>query len=1093
MNLIRLFIISIMPALVFSQIQINEFFTDNQNCCLDNFVETEDFVEIINNGPSPINLAGFYFGDLNSGSTIPSGFPEETTVGSGELFVIWYDEDLSQGPNHIDSKLNSSGETIIVINSDGDTIVNIEYGLQQEDVSFSSLPDGLEYSDEWSFTLCPSPGELNQDCPLIEGCTSSVASNYNSEATSEDGSCVFNTLSGVLINEYSASNCDNDGSDCGDYEDWIELYNNSPNPIDLQGYFLSDKISNIYKWQFPNSFIVEPFSYVVIYASGLDPDLELSSENTSFKLTQTRDTEYVVLSNNLGQILDYIKLSPNQLNCSMGRMEDASSEWRIFPSPTQGNTNNTATNYIGYTSTPSMNYSSGFYDSSVEISISSEDSDVSIYYTIDGSFPDLNSNLYTSPITFNNTTVLKAISYSSISEMLPSFIETNSYFINEAHSLVVISIAGELVDNLINGNQIRPLGSFEIFDVEGNLIDESVGEFNKHGNDSWAYDQRGLDYIIRDQYGYNYAINSPLFRIKERDSYQKLILKSAANDNYPFTFGSPAHIRDSYVHSLSQVGDLRLDERTHESCVLYVNGEYWGVYDFREKVDDYDFLDHYYGQGEGYVDFLKTWGNTWVEFGDNNTQNEWDILTDFIVDNDMTDLANYEYVKSVYNTGSLIDYFILNSYVVCMDWLNWNTAWWRGKNINGDKKKWRYVLWDMDATFGHYVNYTGIPDTGAGADPCDPETLGDPGGQGHVPILNALFENEDFTADYINRYADLSNTIFSCDFMISHLDSLIDIISPEMPRQIQRWGGSFNEWEENVQELRDYILTRCSDEFIEGMEECYDVEAVDVTIIIEGEGEVAINSIDIDTDNSPWNGIYYSGIPIELSASSSSGLFNFYWEVVDGDLVLEDPLNTNIIFDLSSSLTIIAHFDECFVVQTEEIVGPVVVEEGSIWQYAFPSEFTNTSEWTIQGGEVLFTSSTTNTIAVQWNYGTGQGQIVLSQYNFTGELECLFVNIEIVEGSPQTNLTDFNFQEDVLIFPNPSSDFINILINTNSIVDLSIYDMSGKNVNNIFNIPSVLSDHVMNLYIGGVVPGVYNLSIITKKNILHKSFIISDL
>ena len=49
------------------------------------------------------------------------------------------------------------------------------------------------------------------------------------------------------------------------------------------------------------------------------------------------------------------------------------------------------------------------------------------------------------------------------------------------------------------------------------------------------------------------------------------------NDNYPFTGGSPAHIRDSYIQSLSQVGDLRLDERTHESCVLYVNGEYWGV------------------------------------------------------------------------------------------------------------------------------------------------------------------------------------------------------------------------------------------------------------------------------------------------------------------------------------------------------------------------------------------------------------------------------------------------------------------------------------------------------------------------------------
>ena len=72
-------------------------------------------------------------------------------------------------------------------------------------------------------------------------------------------------------------------------------------------------------------------------------------------------------------------------------------------------------------------------------------------------------------------------------------------------------------------------------------------------------------------------------------------------------------------------------------------------------------------------------GGTWTEFGDNTTQQEWDDLVDFIVDNDMTVDANYDYVKEVYNTGSLIDYFILNSYVVAMDWLNWNTAWWKEK------------------------------------------------------------------------------------------------------------------------------------------------------------------------------------------------------------------------------------------------------------------------------------------------------------------------------------------------------------------------------------------------------------------------------
>ena len=93
-------------------------------------------------------------------------------------------------------------------------------------------------------------------------------------------------------------------------------------------------------------------------------------------------------------------------------------------------------------------------------------------------------------------------------------------------------------------------------------------------------------------------------------------------DNYPFSYGGTgAHIRDSYVQSLSQIADLRMDERSHESAILYVNGAYWGVYDIREKVDDLDFTEYYYDQGEGQLDFLKTWGGTWAEYGDENDWN----------------------------------------------------------------------------------------------------------------------------------------------------------------------------------------------------------------------------------------------------------------------------------------------------------------------------------------------------------------------------------------------------------------------------------------------------------------------------------------
>ena len=178
----------------------------------------------------------------------------------------------------------------------------------------------------------------------------------------------------------------------------------------------------------------------------------------------------------------------------------------------------------------------------------------------------------------------------------------------------------------------------------------------------------------------------------------------------------------------------------------YLNGEYWCVYDYREKVDDIDFTDHYYDQDDGYVDFIKTWGGTWIEYG---TDTGWVNIRNFILNNDMSIQANYDHAKKYLNVGSLIDYYLLNVYTVNADWLNWNTAWWRGRDLDGDKKKWRYALWDFDNTFDHGANYTNIPNTDPDADPCDTEGMGNVGGQGHIPILNALFDSE-FTADYIN-------------------------------------------------------------------------------------------------------------------------------------------------------------------------------------------------------------------------------------------------------------------------------------------------------------------------------------------------------
>lgn len=713
----------------------------------------------------------------------------------------------------------------------------------------------------------------------------------------------------VVLNEFSFANYTDFSVGGGwnqEYEDWIEFYNPTGAPVDIGGYYLSDQASEPDKFEIPAGTVVPANGHLLVLATNdFDEDpMMWGWLNTNFKVNQTQGESLIFSDPGLNVISEFhfgVDTTPNQGNHSYGRSTDGANDWVIFTNTTPDGPNGGQSGAY-YLSTPIIDTQAGYYAGGVTISISSEPN-TTIFYTLNGSDPNDASTEYTGPITIDQTTVVKAIAYhNSDTEALPSLIETNSYFTgDDQHSIIICSVSGAtLGDGQWNGDELM---NVEFFYPGGEFWIESHGDSNEHGNDSNAYGQRGFDYIGRDQLGYDHEVQAELFHEKNRDHYQRLIFKAAANDNYPFAPG--AHIRDAYVQTLSHKADLHLDERTSESCIVYINGEYWGVYEYREKVDDLDFTQEYYDQPRHFVDFIKTWGGTWEEYG---SVDDWNTLVNFITTQDMTDAANYEYVESVYNTMSLIDYFILNSYIVSMDWLNWNTAWWRGRHPDGDAKRWRYALWDMDATFGHYINYTGIPDTGPTADPCNPEVLGNPGGQGHVPVLNALLENETFFADYINRWADLSNTYLNCEYMHYLLDSMALEIEPEMERQCVRWGGSVAGWETELQQLRDFIDDRCEQTIVEGMVDCYDVEPITITIIIEGLGEVQIESFDVTPDMVPWSGTYFADLPIDLQAEDEGlGVF-LYWEVIEGDLVITDPENPNIIIEPSGDITIVAYF-----------------------------------------------------------------------------------------------------------------------------------------------------------------------------------------
>jgi len=513
--------------------------------------------------------------------------------------------------------------------------------------------------------------------------------------------------------------------------------------------------------------------------------------------------------------------------------------------------------------------------------------------------------LYSAPINVAATTLIKAVGMPANAQELASFIETNTYFIRPPHSVPVVSLGSNQYNQFFaSGNMVIP-SSVEYFDESGVFKFKTVAEIDRHGNDSWAFPQKGVDIVVRDQLGYNNEINFPIFESKPRQKYQRIMLKAGASDNYPFTWGNGGcHLRDAYIQSLAQNANLEVDLRTNKSCVVYINGQYWGVYEIREKVNDPDFTDFYYNQEEEDIDMLSYWGSLTVRYG---SATDWNDLFNYITTNSMANQANYNQVSTRFNLKSLVDYIIINTFSVNSDWINWNSMWWRGRNSPG--VKWKYVLWDMDNIFDLGHNYSGWPTTTFTANPCDlNNNFGNSeASMGHLNMFNRLMQNPDFKSMYVNRYAELTNTFLSCDYALAHLDSMIAVLQPEMPEQIARWGGSISEWQSNLQHLRGQITGRCQ-VIQEGIVDCYDVTGpynLKFNVWPANSGTIKFNLLDLPTY--PYQSPYYGDVQGNLTATPSGNYVFDYWEIFNHTLS-PDINNVNVNFPIAQADSIVAHF-----------------------------------------------------------------------------------------------------------------------------------------------------------------------------------------
>lgn len=725
----------------------------------------------------------------------------------------------------------------------------------------------------------------------------------------------------VVVNEYSCANWKQFLDAFQGTEDWIELYNTSASPVDLSGYHLSDNENKPTKWAFPANTSIGANEFLYVWCSGRDLIDQEGRLHTNFKMSQTKNSpDHVVFSNPGGVILEDIEVLKTQTHQSWARFPDGSTDWRISLEPSPGSSNNDAITALAFAARPTFSQPAGFYTDTVIVAISTTEPNAIIRYTLDGREPSATSPIYTQPLVRTKTTVLKAATFSNNPLIYKSFVQYNTYFINENHSLPVISVGSDGVLSLANGNQsLRPWGSIEYFDRNKQRKTRTYGELNSHGQDSWANDQRSLDWVSRDEMGYNAALEEQLFPLTQRDEFQRIILRASGDDNYPAAHhpqneGS-AHVRDAYIHNLAKRGGLNLDVRTAEKCIVYLNGKYWGVYDMREIPDDHDYTDFYYGQGKYDIQYVLTWGSTWAEYGGTQALIDWNSIKSYILDNDMNHPDKLKTVTDLYDYKSLIDYVIVNSFTVCTDWLNYNTGIWRGLNPEGTHQKWGYILWDNDATFDHYINYTGLPSTQYDAEPCNPEGLvADSDPEKHIQILNNLRTNPEINRYYVTRMADLMYTVFGCENMLNYLDTIEALIDPEMERHALRWNGTYAEWKNNLDELRDFISNRC--EILPSlMDDCYEVTGPYQTVIVVDpplSGTLHINTLDFTANQFPWSQAYFGGADAGLSlqafADEAAGYKFDHWSA--SNHTFAEPDSTYGFLDLHSADTIVAHFSK---------------------------------------------------------------------------------------------------------------------------------------------------------------------------------------
>ncbi len=639
----------------------------------------------------------------------------------------------------------------------------------------------------------------------------------------------------VSINEFMSLNNTTISDEDGDYSDWIEIYNISNSQVNLNGWYLSDDIDQPLKWQIEEA-VIEAQGYLLIFASSKDRK-GTGELHSNFKISSSG--EALILSDSDGDLIDFIGPIALEEDISFGSLNDGQIENKVAFKPASPNTsNNLGTPFFIETDMLSFSKEAGFYEDAFSLNISSEQG-MEIRYTLDSSDPLPSSLLYDGSIDIvdlgdeedelalietglgweqpkslgEKATVVKVASFHNNVRRSP--IETATYFISRRINqnylgLPIISLSSSNDSLFSNDKGIyvpgdsfvdsQPLltGNYELKgrewerEIHMEFFNEShEKEFGQnvgarvHGKSSRKLPQKTLRLYARDEYGQS-KFEYQFFPDKNIDEFKRILLRSPSSD-----FGSTM-FRDVLCTEL--VKEMDIDVMAFQRCIVFINGEYWGIHNIRERIDKY-YLAQNHNIDPDSVNLLSLSGTE--EEGSAIDFNE---LINFIQTHDLSQEEAYNHVRNKIDLDNFFDYYIAQLYFANFDWPFVNIRYWKSQK---DNAKWRWIFHDcdrcmLDHEFDHLDNF--IQQT----------SLLDVGPDWATILFNELLNNDGFRHEFVQRFIFHLSTTFQADRVLDKINELQKSYEPLITEHNNRWNypGSINFWQGSIDEMRAFVIRR---------------------------------------------------------------------------------------------------------------------------------------------------------------------------------------------------------------------------------------------------------------------------------------------